>query len=142
MRRGRIRSLAAIVTMIISAIAPAGLAASGASAAPTTAAHRFQGLDGTGAVLAHSTSWPVTYYDAFRDKDESIANRTSGAVRFCYTLDYGIAWVCLDHGMYSNDVAPYAFNNGAKPGLGKTIWLDIASIGVTGGTCGNPLPLP
>lgn len=168
MRKSRIRNLAAAVTMIISAIALTGLAATGASAAPATAARHtspvhagapqagaftrcpagdwciFKGTDGTGGVLAHSTSWPVTFTGAFRNVDESIANRTKGAVRFYYSLNYQNAWVCLNPGMYSNDVAPFAFNNGPrKPGsgYGMSIWHEIASIGVTGGKCTNPLPL-
>jgi Peptidase inhibitor family I36 len=143
--------------------------ATGASAAPATAAHRaspaaasaplagaytrcpagdwciFKGTNGTGALLAHSTSWPKTYEVAFRNKDESIANRTGGAVRFYYTLDYKDDWVCLNPGMYSNDVEPFAFNNGPEnrnDGWGVSIWHEIASIGVTSGKCSNPLPLP
>jgi hypothetical protein len=168
MRKSRtIRNFVAAATMIISAITLSGLTATGALAAPATAARHasptessapqagaytrcpagdwciFKGTNGTGAVLAHSTSWPVTYNDAFRNKDESIANRTKGAVRFYYSLHYGGAWVCLNSGMYSNDVAPYAFNNGPdKPGYSRQIWHNIASIGVTSGKCTNPLPLP
>jgi hypothetical protein len=156
-------------TAPVAAMAATIMLATGASAAPTTAAHRaspaetsapqagaytrcpagdwciFKGTYGTGARLAHSTSWPVTYEVAFRNKDESIANRTNGAVRFYYSLGYHNAWVCLNPGMYSNDVAPFAFNNVREnntAGLGHTIWHEIASIGVTSGKCSNPLPLP
>lgn len=107
----------------------------------------FSGLNGTGGRLAHSGNWPVTYYVAFRDKDESFANRTSGLVRFYYSLHYKGAYVCLNRGAYANDAAYYAFyETGSTPntgsGSGITVFQQIASIGVAKGNCGNPLPLP
>ncbi len=107
----------------------------------------FKGLNGTGARLAHPGNWPVTYKVAFRNTDESFANRTSGLVRFYYSINYQGGYICVNSGGYANDAAYYAFyETGSSPntstGSGITVFQQIASIGVARGNCGNPLPLP
>jgi hypothetical protein len=78
-----------------------------------------------------------------RNVDESFANRTSGLVRLYYSPNLQGAWVCINPGAYSNNLAGYVFNNGPdRAGYGAPLENDVASSSVASGDCGNPLPWP
>jgi hypothetical protein len=103
----------------------------------------YAGTNGSDLCLEASVSLPNWGDYGCRNVDESFANRTSGLVRLYYSPDYQGAWVCIDASKYSNNLAPYTFNNGSSSaGYGAPLENDVASSSTASGNCTNPLPLP
>jgi hypothetical protein len=163
-------TLAAVTIASAMGLATASAASAAAASASPTAVHAAgRGTPAPGAVRPQQAydECPSGYYCDYAETDghgseglpcfyasislsdwaelgcpsESFANRTSGLVRLYYLGGYGGAWVCIDAGAYSNNLAGYKFNNGSgKTGYGSSIENHIGSSSVASGSCSNPLP--